>query len=517
MSPLLLILAPLAAAQVPTGRLAPDLRLDGAPAEGRCGFAARVGAVASDSPDGEPIELLPGEYELRPRCQRGEWVLSPAPLQVKIEEGKTAAPRIDVRVARVRIEARRNGIMQAAKAALFTPGQKLEGEPAAIVPANQTVLVAAGRYDVLVTLEDPALRAEALAPNAKLEGPTLAVVPTNLSDGGLIVRATNNGRPARAGVRAFRPGASRDVGLVEAGQELRLPAGRYEVATELEEAADFATQRRTLWVAAGKVEQLTERFSTGQLAVQVTKDGQQVGAMVQLQRAGSGEHLNHFSAPGTVTLTPGSYDLSVETPAAGPLGAISRDAVKIGAGRLTKESIDLTPATVTAKAVENGRPVEAALILRAPGGGDAIPPESPGRWRVWPGRYELVAQLEDGTELLDGPFAAELGQRLERVARFERVSLVVVARRGKTLAEAEVLVFRPGAAKPVARGDSGAALLVAPGTYDVKVVAGGDVGWSQNLKLKKAERIEVALPEVASEDLPEGDPGAPEELPEGDG
>ena len=57
-----------------------------------------------------------------------------------------------------------------------------------------------------------------------------------------------------------------------------------------------------------------------------------------------------------------------------------------------------------------------------------------------------------------------------------RANLTVLAARGKSTAtEAEVLVFRPGAAKPSARGRSGARFELQPGVYDVKVVAGADV------------------------------------------
>ncbi len=181
----------------------------------------------------------------------------------------------------------------------------------------------------------------------------------------------------------------------------------------------------------------------------------------------------------------------------------------------------LTPATLSAHALKNGAPTEAKLVLRLAGGGETVEPEPDGSWRLWPGRYEIAAELEDGSVEIDGPFLVKLREKLARTVRFERALLTVRAHRGQAIAgDAQVMVYRPGAAKPTARGQSGARLEVPPGVYDIKVVSGPDVVWQKDVKLKKTQFVDVTLPEKseAGDDLPEGDLQAPaDDLPEGDG
>lgn len=159
-------------------------------------------------------------------------------------------------------------------------------------------------------------------------------------------------------------------------------------------------------------------------------------------------------------------------------------------------------------------------MVRIVGGGEAIPPEADGKWRLWPGNYEVTAELEDGTQQIDGPFSVKLREKIDRTVKFERAFLTVRAHRGKTVADdAEIFVYRQGASAPAAKGKPGAKLEVPPGVYDVKVVSGTDVVWQKDVKLKKTQFVDVLLPKRADvgDDLPEGDLQPPgDDLPEGD-
>jgi hypothetical protein len=509
------------AGAAPMGKLAPEIRFDGHDASGACAFVASANEATFESATGSAIEVPPGTYALRIECKSEDEVLVALGPSAKVDEGKTVAPKVDVRGARLRVQSKRSGIMLPAKVQLFPAGSGAGGKPLVELPANQKVLVAAGKYDVRVSLDDPkSPRAEVLFEKTSIGGAKLTVLDADLSDGGLIISAVENGKPASASVRVFPPGSLKDVGIVNAGEELRLPAGRYNVATELRDTSDFATKKREVWIRAGKVIRAVEHFETGTLSVSVTRDGKPVAATVRVALPKAGDFFNHFSAPGTVTLTPGVYDIDVALEGIGGMKAPARPGVKVSRGQSTRIAFDLTPATLAVKVVKSGRPIDAELRVRAAGGGEDVqPPDVSGRFRLWPGRYEIVAKLEDGEEVIDGPFEVKLGEKLSRTISVVRAMLTVVALRGNhAAADAEIEVFRPGASKPSAKGRSGAKLELMPGVYDVKVAAGPEVVWKEGVRLKTQQVVRIELKAAgADEALPEGDLTAPsDELPEGE-
>jgi hypothetical protein len=499
------------------GRLEPKLSVNGQPAA--CKLTATSEGRAPFTSE-STLELADGIYALRVECPHEGTTLVALQPNLRIKAGTTLAPKIELTPAKLRVEARRNGVLLPADVRVLPP-KAIDAAPLAELAANQSRVIAAGRYDVLVILKDKASpEAETLLEGVKVGGPKTTVLSADLSDGGLIADVTNNGRGASASVRAFKPGKQKEVGLVETGQEMRLPPGRYTITTELRDASDFATIDREVWIRAGKVTRVQERFTTGQLTVAVVQDGKPVDANVRLAKPGATDFFNYFPAPGTVSLTPGSYDLTIDSKAAGPLERVVEPNVAVGRGSTTKRTIDLTPATLGIRATKNGAPTEAKIVVRTAGGGDSIEPGADGKWRLWPGNYEIAAELEDGTQQVEGPFPVKLREKLERTVKFERAFLTVRAHRGKTVADdAEVLVYRQGASAPAAKGKPGAKLEVPPGVYDIKVVSGADVVWQKDVKLKKTQFVDVMLPPRAdvADDLPEGDLAPPgDDLPEGD-
>jgi hypothetical protein len=499
------------------GRLEPQLRVDGQPAS--CKLIATAPAGAPITGDGA-LSLAEGVYALRIECPHEDGALVALQPKLQIKAGATSAPKIDLTTAKIRVESRRNGVLLPADVRLFMP-KDLAGAPLSEFASNQGRTIAAGRYDVLVVLKDKASpECEALLEGVKVGGPKTTVLSADLSDGGLIVDVTNNGRSSAASVRAFKPGKDRVIGLVETAQEMRLPPGRYVITTELRDASDFATVDREVWIRAGKVHRMQERFTTGQLTVSVVQDGKPVDANVRMAKPQATDFFNYFPAPGTVSLTPGTYDLTIESKAAGPLERVVEPNVAVHAGATARRTIDLTPATLSVRATKNGAPTEAKLVVRIVGGGEAIEAQADGKWRLWPGNYEIAAALEDGTQTIDGPFAVKLREKIDRTVKFERAFLTVRAHRGKTVADdAEIFVYRQGASAPAAKGKPGAKLEVPPGVYDVKVVSGTDVVWQKDVRLKKTQFVDVLLPRKTetADDLPEGDLAPPtDDLPEGD-
>lgn len=496
------------------GTFEPNIVVDARKPEADCSFQAE-GKPSKAA--GSSMELSPGQYRMLVTClHRGVTLKLPLP-KVKIRAGRASKPKIVVRPVGIRVESRRNNILLPASVQLFEVGQK---EPLAEIPANQRKVVAEGRYDVLVTLEDPnSPKAQTFLPKVKLRKGKTNVLKADLSDGTLLVSAWVNNKKSSGSVRVFRPGSTKDVGLVETDQELRLPAGHYQVATELRETADFATRKQMVWIRAKRIQKIKERFDIGLLSVSVVKDKKPVEATVKLSVQGAVDFFNYFSSPGTVSLSPGNYDITVASDAAGPLKKLQMKNVSIKKRGHTKKVFDLTPASLSIKVLKNWEPAEAKLIVRHAGGGKTVEPGLGGGYRLWPGRYEILATLKNGDEQLDGPFEVELGKAVKREINFKRAVLTVRAMRGQTLEpNAEVFVFKRGAGKPTSKGRSGARIEVQPGVYDIKVVAGENTIWRQKIKIKRVQNVDVELPaEAEAPPLPEGDLPPPETaLPEGD-
>jgi hypothetical protein len=497
------------------GRLEPVVRVSGA--EASCKVTAMSGATARV--EGEKgVDLAAGVYDVLVACPAEDAPLVAFQRSVRIESGKTAAPKVELTPATVRVEARRNEVLLPAKARFFASAELLE--PLFEIPANQSKAIASGAYHVLVALQDPSSPpAEALVVT-KVAGKKTTVVEADLSDGGLVVHVASNGRPAPATVRASPPGKKKDVGIVESGEELRLPAGRYAIVSELRESSDFATKEQLAWVRAGKITTLRESFEVGRLTVVVTQDGRPIDATVRISKPGATDFFNHFPAPGTVSLTPGTFDLNVASPALGPIEKILDPNVVVRPRAETKRTLDLTPASVSVEVTKNGAKLEVPVSIRDVGGGAVVEPQADGRWRLWPGRYEAVAVVDESVQI-DGPFEVKLRDRIVRRIAIELARLTVRTMRGKAVAaDAEVLVFRPGASKPVAKARGGAQLEIPPGVYDVKVVAGAETVWKNGVKVRRVTSVDVELApskDTPDEALPDGDlPPPGDDLPEGD-
>lgn len=507
----LLLLSTLAAAASPT-ILDPAIT---APEGASCRFVAKG---ESEEESAGPIAVEPGNYRLYVTCDMEHGVLAPAPQKVRVVAGKTNRPKVRVGAARMLVESRRGDVLLTAHVDIF-PRRDLS-TPLARVPTNRTVKVADGTYDLIVTLaqkKSPA--AQVLIENVRLRANKKKIVKADLSDGGLIVSIKRDGKRAEGSARAFRPGAKRDVGLVAAGQELRLPAGRYEIVTELQESFDAATKRREVWIRPKRITRFTESFQTGRLTVRVTADGKDVPAVVRVSHPGEPKFFNYFEPPAVVTLSPGPYDLAITTDAAGPLGKQRMENVVVKSRRLTSKKLDLTRATLSVRVEKNGSLVDfAQVVVRRAGGGAEIRPEDDGAFRLWPGRYEIQTKLESGAKTTDGPFEVKLGQKLTRVLTIDRAFVTVTAKRGKDRVQTKIFVYKRGATTPLAVGKTGTPIEVDPGTYDLKAIDGPDTAWAHDVRLKGRHKVEIALP-IPSEDLPElpeGDLPAGDAPPEGD-
>ncbi len=511
------------AAAAPTGQLAPKIFIAGKPADGRCALSAtQIGNVdephTGASPKAEPIDLPAGRYSVRVTCKDGKRTLSPPLGPVSIRAGKASTPTVRVTSSRLRVMVKRNGARKAAKVQLFAPRSSAD-DPLAEGAANLKFDVASGRYDVLVALEDGS--SQAWLRSVSVSGTKVTEKIADLSDGTIIVSVKHNGKPTDAGVRIFAADGKTQVALPNPGDEIALAPGKYFVQTTLLDAADLASERKEVWVKPRKTTRHAKAFSTGTLTVSVSRDRKPLDATVHLSLPGASDFFNYFPAPGTVSLSPGKYDVTIELSGPGPEQMTKT--TRVSARRNQKLKFDVTPATLDVQILKSGRrAVTADFVVRGAGGGkETGATDANGKLRLWPGRYEIMVSLADGSEIVDGPFDVKLGQRLKRVIRYARGTLNVSATRGpEAAADAEVAVYRPGAKVPVARALAQSQIELPPGVYDVKVVAGHESRWKERVRITagRTAKLEVAFtPPKNAANLPEGEiPEMADDLPEGD-
>lgn len=503
-----------------SGTVAPKIRVQGGPRENCAIEATRIekGLKGAKPFSGMGAVIVPvGPYRVRVECE-GEPKLVGILEKVLVTKDKTTSPALHLEPARVRARAERNGRMISGEVRLYRP-QADEDEAALYTfPANQSVEVAAARYDLIVSGQsDEGIVIEAVLEGASLPKGKLTAFTADLSDGQLVASAQENGRPAEAVIKVSgRSDTKRDL-RVDAGRVVDLPPGRYVVETTLASTANFATKRQTVWVRSKKKTSVSESFETGRLSVSIEGEAPEPIARVGLP--GAADDFTYFAVPDSVVLSPGEYRLRVEAKIDGPV-KVQETRVVVSKGKETKHRARFVPGRLVVEVKRAGRRVEIQSIsVRLAGGGkDAGQPNFDGEYVLWPGRYEIVATLANGDVLSDGPFEVQWGQKLQRTLEVSHGTLTVSAvRGGAVVAGAKIQVFKPGAAKATAELAGEGTVALSPGVYDLKVADGPSTKWQPGVRVHERKNTEVTL-ELEALAPAAGDPAMPtgDELPEGE-
>jgi len=122
-------------------------------------------------------------------------------------------------------------------------------------------------------------------------------------------QALDNERPAAASFRVYRDGTQIAGGVC--GKDQGVPEGTYELVVVLDGALGASERRVAVTARPGASERPTVRFETGELLVEVTREGRRSTALVQL-RAG-GRTLAQLSAGVATRLVVGTYSLELES------------------------------------------------------------------------------------------------------------------------------------------------------------------------------------------------------------
>jgi hypothetical protein len=122
-------------------------------------------------------------------------------------------------------------------------------------------------------------------------------------------QALDNGSRAAASFRIVRDGATISAGIC--GKDHEVPEGAYELVVVLDGVLGDSEQRVAVTARAGATERPTLRFETGELLVEVTREGRRSTALVQLSTGG--RKLAQLSAGVATRLYTGTYSLEVES------------------------------------------------------------------------------------------------------------------------------------------------------------------------------------------------------------
>lgn len=122
-------------------------------------------------------------------------------------------------------------------------------------------------------------------------------------------QALDNGTRAAASFRVLRDGTAISGG--SCGRDQEVPEGAYELVVVLDGVLGDNERRVAITARAGVVERPTVRLETGELLVEVTREGRRSTALVQL---GAGERkLAQLSAGVATRLVTGTYSIEVES------------------------------------------------------------------------------------------------------------------------------------------------------------------------------------------------------------
>lgn len=125
----------------------------------------------------------------------------------------------------------------------------------------------------------------------------------------LLCEALDNGALAAAKVRVWQ--GDREIASGPCGKELSISAGSYEQAISLDGVLGGDERRAPITVRSGETHRLRAEFETGELVVEVSREGRRASALIVLYR--NDREVAKTSAGASSRLTVGRYLVEVES------------------------------------------------------------------------------------------------------------------------------------------------------------------------------------------------------------
>jgi hypothetical protein len=236
--------------------------------------------------------------------------------------------------------------------------------------------------------------------------------------------------------------------------------------------------------ASDLTQALRRAFQVHTLQVQLQRQGRALDGRVEVAPAGTGKPLAGMRTGPTglaaFSLPPGTYDVTALDPASPGEQRITFFGVVLEPGKAARRTAEFSGAEVRVSVTRNGKPCEALVELKAldrsgltiqvRGGVPAA------TLHAMPGIYDL--RVRDPADPARPPclvpgVAVRGGRVNELAAALDDARLAVRASRQGLPCDAQVEIFAPDQAAPVASGRSGAenpvAYALPPGVYEVRV------------------------------------------------
>ena len=219
----------------------------------------------------------------------------------------------------------------------------------------------------------PAENADELS--GALEQTIVEEQPEAAGEATLAVKSVVNGELHDAVVTVSHPGR-RDVGgrTYDSPQTnprtFPLPAGEYEVSVKPTRVQGAAAQRFDVTVEAGKLTEVVADFSTGELEVLVTNNGQPWDSTVNAVAEGetrSAAGGRTYDRAKTLVVPPGRYDVEIKPLRVENVPAKRFDGVEVRPSKKVERTFAFETGKVKILALAGGTPVDSTAAVRQAG------------------------------------------------------------------------------------------------------------------------------------------------------
>lgn len=362
------------------------------------------------------------------------------------------------------------------------------------------------------------------------------------SDGTLVLSLTNNGRPAE-GIGHLRMPHSRErLVEIESDQDVLVPPGTYELATQLSSSHDFSEAvKRNVTIRPGRVVKVRVDHRTGQLEPLLTRSGRPLGddedATVELFLGAAPTAFNTLAKGEVATLAPGRYRVKArlkgqqlddgspyEAEANATVSARGKARVKLDFGAADLEVVTQLGGEPSALDVAVFRSnADAPVVSRK---ADA---KGAARFTLPEGSYRVTATLNapQGLVLTETRVFLKEGPPTRKVLDLDVGRALVQVFQGGVAVSAEVLFFQEGAAAPLLSVAAGQEAYLPPGTYALAVRRGGATRSFAPIRVAAGRVAERQVELLARIQADEGEPTpaaasaappapADEEMPDGE-
>jgi len=464
--------------------------------EAPCRLEARRGAETIASGEGSGLEVTPGPTLVVVTCDAKEGSVRRS-LRLDVKKAQTV--KVPLAPGTVVAVLDKDGTKSAGRVVVFDDNDVEVAAGADKAP----LLVDAGRKRVVGLIDRGSGRPLQGETTLAVKAATKHDLVLDVADGELVVTVTENGRPAKAVIALRAPGETKPLMELPAGEVTSVPAGTWELVTQLSETHDFKELiTRGVVVTARKKTSRAVNHGTGTVTIKTTPP---TGVLVELFRPDEAQPFNQLDPGTSARLTPGRY-LVKATLEGRTLDDGTPPSVTVTTTVGGSSTLNLAPvvADVDVAIVFGKTPRALPVSLTVPGAAKAFivkdaDAAGSAAFAVSPQKVEVSARLDTAHGPIEQKKLVDVrGGKNKVVLSFDRGSVVHQVKDGGAAAIATVrYTLKPtkkGAApgEPLVTVKAGETAWLPPGVYlveverlgerrpfgEVKVVAGAAVDTS---------------------------------------